>query len=141
MAFCSNCGASLAGAKNFCSRCGYKAENIPETTEEEVVLEAEPVESEDVDEEEKESEPVFDRTCVECEEEASQKCYFCWANICTDHTKRLQIFINKAPFGNQVVSCRKCANDKQNKQPTQQEAEGASLFFGVKPYHEWKLVE
>jgi hypothetical protein len=83
----------------------------------------------------------LDTTCVECDAEASQKCYFCWANICVTHTKHMQIFINKAPFGNRVVSCRKCSDEKHGVQPSQSEAEGASIFFGVKPYHEWKLVK
>jgi predicted amidophosphoribosyltransferase len=148
MMFCSNCGAELSGAGKFCSRCGFKSTRLSEKPKKDEVITAEPVDGvESVSGTGAEAggdeahAPVHDRSCVECDEEASQKCYFCWSNICIKHTKRMQIFLHKAPFGNQVVSCRKCATDKSGKQPTQQEAEGASIFFGVKPYHEWKNVK
>ena len=136
MVYCSNCGAPLAGARRFCSSCGYKLDMIKEKKPEEEIMTAEIV-----DGGEKDQVQSLDTTCVECDNEASQKCYFCWANICVTHTKYMQIFINKAPFGNRVVSCRKCSDEKHGMQPLQSEAEGASFFFGVKPYHEWKLVK
>lgn len=145
MAYCSNCGAPLAGAMRFCSRCGIKVDEIPKSHRgRDDVMEAEVVDEggteSDVDEAEVVQEQI-DRTCSECDKIAEQKCYFCWANICSRHTTRLQIYINKAPFGNVVVSCGRCADEKHDQQPTKSEAEGASLFFGVKPYHAWKIVK
>lgn len=145
MTYCSKCGKPLAGARNFCSNCGYKAETVKSRDDSREIITAEIADDNVMDSADGETKsggrPPVDRSCIECDEDANQKCYFCWSNICTNHTKHMQIFINKAPFGNQVVSCRRCSDEKQGQQPTQSEAEGASLFFGVKPYHEWKLVK
>lgn len=80
-------------------------------------------------------------SCLVCNLKTEDMCYFCNFALCKEHSINMQIFADKSRFGNVIESCPQCANKKQGRQPTKEEAEGIGFFFIIKPYHEWKVLE
>ena len=78
--------------------------------------------------------------CTICNTKTDEICFFCdWA-ICKRHSVNMQIVTDTGRFGNVIQSCPECANIKNGRQPTQEEAADVGFFFKIKPYHEWKVV-
>jgi len=80
-------------------------------------------------------------SCLVCNLKTENMCYFCNFALCKEHSINMQIFADKSRFGNVIESCPQCANKKQGRQPTKEEAEGIGFFFNIKPYHEWKVLK
>ncbi len=92
-------------------------------------------------EDEVEEDPALVDGCEFCGSTPLQRCFFCLAPICNRHTVRMQIDVRGTPFGEKVKSCPSCASRKEGNSPSNKEAQEAGMFFGIKPYHEWKRVK
>ncbi|WP_455392471.1 zinc-ribbon domain-containing protein [[Eubacterium] cellulosolvens] len=161
MVFCSNCGSELKGAMKFCKNCGYKIEGeeykiIKNSTSTEKDSNAGATKSvvttpkhEDYAKDKIRIPPGAkvkskipkSTTCVTCNIKTDDICYFCNYAVCKQHSVKMQIYADNSKFGNAVESCAKCAERRNGKQPTKDEAEDIGFFFKIKPYHEWKIIE
>jgi hypothetical protein len=79
--------------------------------------------------------------CSYCETVAQERCFFCMAPCCSRHVGKMKIFVRNNPFGSPVKACPKCQEENHGQMPSEQEAQKASMFFNVKPYHEWRVVK
>ena len=169
MAFCSNCGQELDGAVRFCSNCGHKIDDdeheliqrtvgakgdIGDTDHDSGPSGARG--SKDISDERPRAE-VTDinippgakvkakipksTQCNVCNIKTDDICFFCEYGICNTHGVKMQIFADNAKFGNVIQSCPECADRKNGKQPTSEEAAEIGFFFKIKPYHEWKVLD
>jgi hypothetical protein len=80
-------------------------------------------------------------TCKVCNVKSDELCYFCDYAICSTHSVNMQIIADKSELGNVIQSCPECADKRNGRQPTNEEAEDIGFFFNIKPYHEWKIVK
>jgi len=87
-----------------------------------------------------EEDPRFVTGCSVCGGRPVNRCFFTQAPLCQRHTVRMQIFVRTQPFGEIVPASPSMASAKVGKNPTPAEAQEAGMFFGIKPYHEWKRV-
>ena len=78
--------------------------------------------------------------CSVCGTKTDDICFFCDWGICKKHSVNLQIKTDTGRFGNIIQSCPDCADHKNGRQPTEEEAAEVGFFFKIKPYHEWKLI-
>ena len=168
MAFCSNCGTELRGAMKYCSKCGHRIEDEeyevikklgagPKDSKFEGRfnrISPEESESDEEQEPEKEEEKIQippgakvkskvpkSTSCIVCNTRTNDICFFCNYAVCGRHNVKMQIFADKSKFGNLIQSCPECANKKNGKQPTKDEASEIGFFFNIKPYHEWRILE
>lgn len=79
--------------------------------------------------------------CSYCETAADERCFFCMAPACSRHLGRMKIFVRNNPFGSPVKACPRCQSEKHGQTPTEKDAQKASMFFNVKPYHEWRVIK
>jgi hypothetical protein len=79
------------------------------------------------------------KTCNICGTNTDEICFFCDWGICKTHSIKMQIKTDTGRFGNTIESCPDCADRKEGKQPSQEEAAEVGFFFKIKPYHEWKI--
>jgi len=79
--------------------------------------------------------------CSYCDTAAQERCFFCMAPACGRHLAKMKIFVRANPFGSPVKACPRCQNEKHGQSPTEKEAQKASMFFNVKPYHEWRVIK
>ena len=166
MVFCSNCGKEIVGSAKFCNSCGYKiseeelnilrgkapdAETGTKAGAESRGKDSEVVKEHKMGEYDEEGRvpmgakvkhkvPKSTR-CVTCNLKTDDICYFCSYAVCDKHRVKMQIFADKSKFGNAVGSCHRCADAKNGRQPTKDEAEDIGFFFKIKPYHEWKILD
>lgn len=154
MAYCTNCGEPLSGAKRFCNRCGYE-NNVPEPAardrgreekgfERDAIgdfrVEDARVEVTSLRKDDAPSRPSGG-PCAFCGEKGTAECHFCKKTLCGSCSVQMKIFLHRSPFGSPVASCRECSVLKDGKPPTKDEAERAAAFFQIKPYHEWRIVK
>ena len=78
--------------------------------------------------------------CSYCEVAADERCFFCMAPACSRHLGKMKIFVRDNPFGSAVKACPRCQSEKHGQNPTEKDAQKASMFFNVKPYHEWRVI-
>lgn len=79
--------------------------------------------------------------CSYCETAADERCFFCMAPACSRHLGRMKIFVRNNPFGSPVKACPRCQSEKHGQTPSEKDAQKASMFFNVKPYHEWRVIK
>ena len=79
--------------------------------------------------------------CIVCNTKTDDICFFCDYAVCTTHSVKMQVFADKAKFGNIIPSCPDCSKKKTGKEPTKDEAAEIGFFFNIKPYHEWKILD
>jgi hypothetical protein len=78
--------------------------------------------------------------CSVCGSKTGEICFFCdWA-VCKRHNVNMRIVTDTGKFGNVIQSCPDCAERKDGRQPSTEEAADVGFFFKIKPYHEWKIV-
>ena len=146
MVYCTKCGKELSGAKRFCSYCGYPIEN-------DEGVEVEPISGSHEQGEKFEQQTVefsdakipeaaikVNKDCIECGTKSETKCFFCNTYICDRHSSKMQILADKSAFGDVIIACGSCADQKRNTQPTEAEAKEMGFFFKVKPYHQWTIL-
>jgi hypothetical protein len=145
MSYCTKCGKELIGAKQFCSNCGYPTEPDEEVSPRSESHEVEPI-SETSDQEDYSDANIPDaaikvnKDCIECGAKSETKCFFCSTYVCDRHSSKMQILADKSAFGDEIIACGNCADQKRNTQPTEAEAKEIGFFFKVKPYHQWTIL-
>jgi hypothetical protein len=78
--------------------------------------------------------------CSVCGSKTDEMCFFCEWAVCDEHYIRMQIVTDTGNFGNVIQSCPDCADRRNGREPTQEEAADVGFFFKIKPYHEWKIL-
>lgn len=160
MVFCSNCGSKVSGDKNYCSKCGHKMDDDELSVVQKSPPDSpEPEETSSKDLEETIAEmPVQEirrpppgaivkekipksTHCQVCNTKTDDICFFCDYAICKQHSVNMQVFTDKAKFGNVIASCPECSGKRNGQQPTEEEAAEIGFFFTIKPYHEWKIIK
>ena len=79
--------------------------------------------------------------CSVCNNTTDDICFFCDYAVCNTHSLNMQVFSDNAKFGNTIQSCPECADKKNKKQPSKDEASDIGFFFNIRPYHEWRIIE
>ena len=92
-------------------------------------------------EDEEDLDPTLVDGCSVCGRTPQRRCTFCLEAICDSHTEKMTIYVRTMPFGGSLVSCPRCAREREGRSPTRAEADEAGMFFSIKPYHEWHRVK
>ena len=91
--------------------------------------------------EEEDLDPTLVDGCSVCGRTPQRRCNFCLQAICDSHTEKMSIYVRTMQFGGSLLSCPRCARERDGRSPTRAEADEAGLFFSIKPYHEWHRVK
>lgn len=78
--------------------------------------------------------------CVVCQELATTRCFFCREQVCDRHTVHMRLYVRDSPHGDKVISCSRCAKERDRQMPSPREAQQAGMLFQIKPYHEWRII-